>query len=124
MNYRNYIRRIQKQIHETKSADRIQEGPWLEYVIKELNEISKECAKELQAETGGFWKKPDYILELHEAPPSRLFALEIALASWLGWIMHEKHGENNTFLSTNDCWKRLKEAYYFGVNLSKTHQAL
>ena len=116
------MKRIQSKIRVTNSADRIQENLWYEFVIKELNEISKDCATELQRETGVIWKKPDYILELHEAPPARFLALEIALASWLGWIMHEKHGENQSLFSAEDCWKRIKEAYDYGVKLSKNDQ--
>ena len=122
MNYRNYMRRIGEAIGEIKAADRIQEVPWLDIFIKKLNEISRDCAIELQTETGTKWNKVSYLLELHEAPPTRLLALEIALASWLGWIMHEKHGDGDTVFSSKDCLKRIEEAYLYGVKLSKENQ--
>lgn len=123
MNYRKYMKRIEEKLGEIKAADRIHDKPWLEIVMKELNEISKEGAIELQNETGTPWKKPTYALELHEAPPTRLLALEIVLASWLGWIMHEKHGEDiNRLFSSENCLKRIEEAYSFGVSLSKKNQ--
>jgi len=119
MNYRDYMISIQEKLGETKAPDGIKELPWFDVVIRELNEISKKCATELQ--TGlGVWEKPSGSQALHEAPPTRLLALEIALASWLGWIMHEKHGEDeNKPLSTKDCWKRIEDAYLYGVELSK-----
>jgi len=122
MNYRNYMKRIEEKIGEIKAADRIQEDPWFGTVIKELNEISKDCSDELQKETGAIWNKYTYTLKLHEAPPTRLLTLEIALASWLGWIMHEKNGEDGKLFSAKDCWKRMEEAYWFGVQLSKEKQ--
>jgi hypothetical protein len=88
-------------------------------VVKELNNMSNDCAKQLQSEIGGNkWDKGSYKLDLNETPPTRLLALEIALASWLGWIMHEKHGKSNQVLSSDDCWNRIEEAYKYGVNLS------
>src|SRR3954453_15363792 len=94
MDYRNYVKRIEEKIGEIKAADRIQEDRWWNTVVKELNEISRDCAKELQSETRAMWNKGSYITGLDEAPPARLLALEIALAGWLGWIMHQKHGDS------------------------------
>jgi hypothetical protein len=71
---------------------------------KELNNISSDCVKQLEKETQCKWDKGSYILGLDEAPPTRLLALEIASASWTGWIMHEKHGKTNKVLSSDDCW--------------------
>ena len=87
-------------------------------VVKELNNISNDCAKQLEKEIGGKWDKGSYMLGLNEAPPTRLLTLEIALASWIGWIMHHKHGKSNQLLSSDDCWNRIEEAYKYGVNLS------
>ncbi|MCX5886670.1 MAG: hypothetical protein NT096_12310 [Proteobacteria bacterium] len=122
MNYRDYMKRIQEKLGESKAPDRIQEAPWLDIVIKELNDISKDCATELQREINCCWNKGSYCLDLHEAPPTRLLALEIALASWLGWIMHEKHGDGDQLFSSKDCWVRIEEAYLYGVKLSKENQ--
>jgi hypothetical protein len=52
MDYRHFIKRIGDKIGEAKTADRIEEIPWLNIVIKELNDISNDCAKLLQKETG------------------------------------------------------------------------
>lgn len=122
MDYRNYMKRIEEKIGEIKAADQIQEDRWLDIFMKELNEISKDCAEELQKETRALWNKGSYNLGLHEAPPPRLLALEIAIASWLGWIMHEKHGDSDKLFSSTDCWKRIEEAYSYGVKLSKENQ--
>ena len=92
MDYRDYIKRIRIKIGEANAADRIEEGSWLNIVVKELNNISNDCAKELEKEIGGKWDKGSYMLGLNEAPPTRLLALEIVLASWLGWVMQEKQG--------------------------------
>ncbi len=45
-----------------KAADKIQEIPWQEVVVRLLNEISKDCAKDLQTETGQISNKGDYLL--------------------------------------------------------------
>ena len=36
-----------------KAADKIEEGSWLNIVVKELNDISNDCAKQLQKGIGG-----------------------------------------------------------------------
>jgi hypothetical protein len=118
MNHREYMRRIEGALGQIKAADRIQEGPWFDVVVKQLNDLSKQCAMELQEETHAYWGKPGYLLQLHEAPPTRLLALQMVLASWLGWIMREKHGEKGTF-STSDCRKRFLDAFSYGVELSR-----
>jgi hypothetical protein len=118
MEYRDYMKRIQDKIGEAQAADRIEEGSWLNIVVKELNNVSNDCAKRLEKEIGCKWDKGSYILGLNEAPPTRLLGLQIALASWIGRIMHQKHGKNNQVLSSDDCWNRIDEAYEHGVNLS------
>lgn len=85
------MRRIQSVLEKIKAADKIQESPWQEVVVRELNEISKDCAKELQTETGQIGNKGDYQLGLDEWPPTRILSLMLALSAWAGWIMHEKH---------------------------------
>lgn len=81
----------------------------------------KQVAIELQEETNVIWNKKAYTLSLHKAPPTRLLALEIVLASWLGWIMNEKHVKTG-LLSSEDCLKRIEDAYSFGINFSKQKQ--
>jgi hypothetical protein len=118
MDFRDYIKRIRIKIGEANAADRIEEDSWLKIIVKELNDLSNDCAKQLEKVTGGKWSKGSYMLGLNETPPTRLLALEIALASWIGWIMHQKHGKSNGLFSSDDCWNRIEEAYTYGVNLS------
>lgn len=80
--------------------------------------IKNDNAKQMEKEIGVKWNKGSYTLGLNEAPPTRLLALQIALSSWIGWIMQQKHGKNNHVLSSADCWNRIEEAYKYGVNLS------
>ena len=61
---------------------------------RELNEISKGCAKDLQTETGQISNKGNYQLGLDEWPPTRILSLMLALSAWVGWVMHEKHGSS------------------------------
>lgn len=60
MDYRIYMKRIEFALEKIKAADKIQEIPWQEVVVRELNEISKDCAKDLQTETGQISNKGDY----------------------------------------------------------------
>ena len=92
MDYRSYMKRIEFALGKIKAADKIQEIPWQEVVVKELNEISKDCAKELQTETGQIGNKGDCQLGLDEWPPTRILSLLLNLSAWVRWIMHEKHG--------------------------------
>src|SRR5947209_1428097 len=122
MDYRSYMRRIQFALEKIKAADKIQESPWQE-VVRELNEISKHCAKELQTETGQIGNKGDYQLGLDEWPPTRILSLMLALSAWTGWIMHEKHGssEEQPF-SSRVCLQMIREAFDYGVHLSVHNQ--
>ena len=45
------MKRIESAFEKIKAADKIQEDPWQEVVLRELNEISKDYSKELQTET-------------------------------------------------------------------------
>jgi hypothetical protein len=92
MNYRSYMNRIESALGKIKDAYKVQENPWQEFVIQELNEISKDYARELQSETGQICDKGSYQLGLDEWPPTRILSLILALSAWVGWIMHEKHG--------------------------------
>jgi hypothetical protein len=73
-------------------------------------------------ETGVQWDKGSYRIELHESPPTRLLSIVLPIAAWLGWIMHEKYGEKNQILSSEDSLKRIEEAFCYGVNLSKKRE--
>ena len=119
MDYRSYMRRIQFALEKIKAADKIQESPWQEVVVRELNEISKDYAKELQTETGQIGNKGDYQLGLDEWPPTRILSLMLALSAWTGWIMHEKHGssEEQPF-STRVCLQMIQESFGYGMHLS------
>jgi hypothetical protein len=74
MDYRSYIKRIEFALAKIKAGEKIQEIPWQEVVVRELNEISKDCAKELQTETGQIGNKGDYQLGLDEWPPTRILS--------------------------------------------------
>src|SRR5438105_1705083 len=111
-----------------KNADPINEESRRDDVLAELDRVSVDCAKQLQAETGSGFVKParptegveEYILQLHEAPPTRLLGLEIGLAAWLGWVMQEKHGDDpKRHFSSTDSLRRITDAFNHGVAMSK-----
>lgn len=122
MDLRPYMKRIETALGAVRAADRIQEQPWFDVVMKELNAISRDLASDLQTELSLAWDKRTYQLGLHEAPPTRLLALEIALGAWLGWVMHQKHPKPEQLLSAEDCVRRVQDAFVFGISLSKTEQ--
>ena len=123
MDYRRYMQKIEEELGRIKAADKIDEKLWVESLMKGLAELSRECALDLQKETGADWDKQTYRLNLDQSPPTRLFGLVIPLAAWLGWIMHEKHGEGpGQLFSTRDCLEQVLTAYEFGVNLSKAKE--
>jgi hypothetical protein len=64
---------------------------WFDQVMRELDNISKDFAKEFQAEINEIWNKGTYKQNFYQAPPMRLLSLALPLISWLGWILHEKH---------------------------------
>ncbi len=127
MDYRKYMKRIELKIGEIKAADKIEGVSWSETVVNELNKMSIECANELQTETGVAFRKPPrqdapegYILNLFEAPSSRILALEILMAAWLGWITHKKEGGKvPPQFTAEGCRKLIDDAYMYGVDLSK-----
>jgi hypothetical protein len=118
MEHRRCFDRLQIKIGETKSADRNIEGPWWDIVMRELNQTSIECAKELQTETGKPYSKyytdgmHAYDLSYAEAPPTRLLALNLIISYWLGWLDASKtHYLDKEPVSA---WKRIEEAYNMG----------
>ena len=121
MDYRKYMRQIENKLGEVHAGDFIEENSWFNIVIRGLDEISRKCAIDLQHETNVKLIKPTYQLTLDKTPPTRLLALEIVLASWLGWIINEK-AQADSPLSSSECLKRIEEAYNFGVSLSKNGQ--
>jgi hypothetical protein len=118
VDYLPYMQRLQAAIGSIRAADGIQEDPWFDTVMRELHAMSFDCADEFERETGLIWNKGTYQQHLHEAPPMRLLALATAVASWIGWVMHQKHGETGK-LSSSDCLRLLSEAFEQGVQLSK-----
>jgi hypothetical protein len=80
-NYRSYMKRLQNSLGESKAPDGIQEELWWSIVMKALNVISKDCAKELEKELGTPYQKPDRNLAYEEVPPMRLWALAIVLSA-------------------------------------------
>ena len=119
MNYRIYMKRIESVLGTIKAADKVQENQWQEVVGRELNEISKDCAKELQTGTGQTCNKGDYELGLDEWPATRILSLILVLSAWVGWIMHEKHGSSDEHpFSSRVCLRMIQEAFDYGVHLS------
>jgi hypothetical protein len=120
---RKYAKAIQDSLAKKHSPDKnfvdyINENQWLDNVVKDIDKLSFECAKELQKGIGVY---PKYTTEYPEgqplelAPPTRLLCLNLILSYWLGWVMTEKHGDEKP-VST---WDRIQEAYMAGRNLSK-----
>jgi hypothetical protein len=125
MEHRKYMIRLTHSIG--KSADGIIEEVWWNTVVKELNEISKDCADELQSEIDLPFAKPPrpddgvgaYCLQYKKAPPTRLLALEISLTAWIGWIFQDKNPE-----LVDEFWKKIEEAHRSGVELRKSGDKL
>ena len=70
---------------EIHAADGIEEGLWRDHVLRELNDISIECAKELQNEPRALqYQKSSVLWPYEKMPPSRLLALTVTIVSWLG----------------------------------------
>lgn len=115
MELRKYGNRLQNKLGETKSADRIVEESWWAKVVKELNQMSLECVRDLQGEIGQRWDKGSYQIDLEEAPPTRLLALSVVINYWLGWVGNEK-GLNSPPISA---WQRIQDAYQAGKELSE-----
>jgi hypothetical protein len=99
-------------------ADRIIEQPWFDVLIREINQISMEVAKEIEQQTGIGISKCTYRLHQHEAPFSRLLALEVILSAWLGWILNEKEADKTKPFSAPDCFRMIQAAYDYGQKLS------
>jgi hypothetical protein len=113
------MKRIESVLGQIRAADEAQENQWQEVVARELNEISKDCAMELQTETGQIRNKGDYQFGLDEWPPTRILSLILALCAWLGWMMHEKHGSSEEHpFSSRACLRMIQEAFDYGVHLS------
>jgi adenylate kinase len=51
INYGAFMKRIEEKIGAVHAADEIEEISWWNEVVRELNEISAECARELQKES-------------------------------------------------------------------------
>ena len=118
MEYIRYMIKIQEVLGKTKSPDKIHEEKWEEMVMRELSKISKDVAKELQNELNIKWNKGNgYLQELFEAPPTRLLALILFLAAWIGWIMNEK--DKTELLTVDDCLQKIEEAVYYGKRISE-----
>jgi hypothetical protein len=112
INYRDFIKRIQQKMGEIHAADGIVESLWWDHVLRELNDISIECARQLQNEPDApKYQKPPGPQKYETMPPSRLLALTLPVISWLGWISHQKNGDIYN-------WDKIKESFEFGRNAS------
>jgi hypothetical protein len=115
---KKYFDRLQAKIGETYSADKILEEPWWEVVVRELNQMSYYCARELQLETGKPYSKyytdgkHAYDLPYEESPPIRLLALNLILSYWLGWLDASK--SHYLDMEPISAWKRIESAYTKG----------
>ena len=115
---RKYFDRLQDNIGKTHSPDKIDEDGWWEVVIRELNKMSYDYAKELQLETGKPYSKyytdgrHAYDLPYEKSPPTRLLALHLILSYWLGWL----DASRSHYLDTEpiSAWKRIEGAYNKG----------
>jgi hypothetical protein len=102
---KRYFYKLQKIIGETGSADEINER-WIE-VLKRLDEIAIEYAKELQAETGIHYLKRNRVrYDIWQFPPCRLSAMNIILSYWVGWLTVTK--------GLNFAPRRISDAYNIG----------
>lgn len=116
MDYRSIIQKIQQKIGEIDGADGIEESLWWNIVLRELNDMSVDCARELQNEPGApQYIKPAGPQAYEKMPPSRLLALTVSIVSWLGWISHQKCGDIYN-------WKRISESFEFGRNASLANE--
>jgi hypothetical protein len=118
---RKYAKRLEDRLGKTRSTDEIAEDAWWDVVIRELNQMSVECAIELEREIGIPYCKPAregvpaYELGYEQAPPTRLLALSLILNYWLGWLNNEKHHDDEPV----NAWNRLQDAYMAGRGLSE-----
>jgi hypothetical protein len=77
-----------------------------------------DVAQEIDQQTRSDINKGTYRLHQHEAPFTRLLALEIILSAWLGWILNEKDPDKTKPFSAPDCFKTIQAAYDYGQKLS------
>lgn len=105
-----------------RAADRIQEDSWYEVVMRGLSQLSNQFAKELGEETQATYLKPNYVLGLEEAPPTRLLSLAILLSAWLGWVFEEKAPLPGSPLHPDDCLERLISAFEYGREVSRKNE--
>jgi hypothetical protein len=124
MDFLKYMDRIEDKIGQKiegtdkNLADRITEEPWFDVLIRDINQISMEVAKEIEQQTRIDINKGTYTLHQHEAPFGRLLALEIILSAWLGWILNEKQPDKTKPFSAPDCFEMIQAAYDYGQKLS------
>jgi hypothetical protein len=120
---RKYANRLQEILGKEYSpginfVDEISDGPWFEIVVKEIDKMSIECAKELEKEAG---KYPKYgfpgTQPLEKAPPTRILALSLVINYWLGWVNHEKNMDASIPQPFN-AFSRIQQAYIEGRQLS------
>ena len=129
---RKYAKAIQDLVGKEHSpnknfADYIDEKQWLPTVVKELDKLSLECAKELEKETGTY---PKFNSEypngqpLEIAPPTRILSLSLILCYWLGWVNNEKNLDAGLPYQPFKAWDRILKAYMAGRELSRRNEQL
>lgn len=136
INYSRYMDTLQAKIGkpvqkmdgvEKNFADGIYDDKlWFEVVLRALDQISIEIADEIQEQSKMDIDKGTHRLNQRQATYGRLLALEVFLASWLGWVLNEKSFINGTAdktapFSAPDSFKMIKAAFDYGEALSDRH---
>jgi len=99
------------------------EALWVEVVIKEINLVSMQIAKDIESQVDLRVLKSDYIASPHEVPFTRLLAMEIFLSAWLGWKLNEvtfsaDKASKDSPLSAPNSFKLIQAAFDYGEMLS------
>jgi hypothetical protein len=121
---RKYAKRLQDALGKEYSprmnfVDEISDGPWFETVVRELDQMSIDCAREVEKETGKFPKYSSLGTQpLEKAPPTRILVLSLVINYWLGWVNNEKLMDASTPQAFK-VWDRIYKAYMTGRELSK-----
>ncbi|MGH9984736.1 MAG: hypothetical protein ACRD8W_12350 [Nitrososphaeraceae archaeon] len=116
VDFKKYRERLENKIDEAKVADRVVEGPWEDIVIKDLNQMSKDFARDIGVESAhianidpkALIDKGTYKLPFEEWSHGRLTAINLILSYWLGFQS-----------PTHELWDGLgliQQAYIGGLN--------
>jgi hypothetical protein len=138
INFLKYIERLEDKINQdiqriegTDKSDNFahriaDERLWFDFVIKEINQVSMEIAKDIESQVELRVLKSDYIASPHEVPFTRLLAMEIFLSAWLGWKLNEMtfaddKASKGAPLSAPNSFKLIQAAFNYGERLSDNY---